>query len=228
MVVDAMSGQDALHSASRFQEVLDLTGFILTKLDGDARGGAALSIRAVTDRPIKYAGHGEGLEALEPFHPERMASRILGMGDVLTLVEKAQAAWDRDQAEALVKKIRRESFTLEDFRAQIQQVRQIGPIEELLGLIPGMQPMKGGVDFGGGESRLTRFEAILNSMTREERQSPDVINGSRRRRIARGSGTTVSEVNQLLRQFQQTERLMRQALKGGRKRSPMASFFSSP
>lgn len=222
LVVDAMTGQDALNAATAFHQALDLSGFIFTKLEGDARGGAALSVRAVTGRPIKFIGVGEKLEALEPFHPERMASRILGMGDVLSLVERAEAAVDRAEAEALARKIQRETYTLEDFREQLIQVRRMGSIEELIGMLPGLPA--GGADPQLDAKALTRTEAILNSMTAEERRNAGILNGSRRQRIAKGSGTSVAEVNQVLRQFQQTQRLMRQMVQAG-KRGRMRGMF---
>jgi signal recognition particle subunit SRP54 len=222
LVVDAMTGQDALNAATAFHQALDLSGFIFTKLEGDARGGAALSVRAVTGRPIKFIGVGEKLEALEPFHPERMASRILGMGDVLSLVERAEAAVDRAEAEALARKIQRETYTLEDFREQLTQVRRMGSIEELIGMLPGLPA--GGGDPQLDAKALTRTEAILNSMTPEERRNAGILNGSRRQRIAKGSGTSVAEVNQVLRQFQQTQRLMRQMVQAG-KRGRMRGMF---
>jgi signal recognition particle subunit SRP54 len=222
LVVDAMTGQDALNAATAFHQALDLSGFIFTKLEGDARGGAALSVRAVTGRPIKFIGVGEKLEALEPFHPERMASRILGMGDVLSLVERAEAAVDRAEAEALARKIQRETYTLEDFREQLTQVRRMGSIEELIGMLPGLPA--GGGDPQLDAKALTRTEAILNSMTPEERRNAGILNGSRRQRIAKGSGTSVAEVNLVLRQFQQTQRLMRQMVQAG-KRGRMRGMF---
>jgi signal recognition particle subunit SRP54 len=223
LVLDAMSGQDALNATTTFHSTLDLTGFILTKLDGDARGGAALSITSMTGRPIKFVGAGEGLDALEPFHPERMASRILGMGDILSLVERAEAAVERRRAEELARKIRHEAYTLEDFREQLLQVRRMGSIEELIGMLPGLPKGSGGVEVDG--KALVRMEAILNSMTREEQRNPAIMNGSRRKRIAKGSGTSVAEVNRLLRQFQQIQRLMRRVLRAdqrGRRVSPVA------
>lgn len=222
LVVDAMTGQDALNAATAFHQALDLSGFIFTKLEGDARGGAALSVRAVTGRPIKFIGVGEKLEALEPFHPERMASRILGMGDVLSLVERAEATVDRAEAEALARKIQRETYTLEDFREQLTQVRRMGSIEELIGMLPGLPAGSGDAQLDA--KALTRTEAILNSMTAEERRNAGILNGSRRQRIAKGSGTSVAEVNQVLRQFQQTQRLMRQMVQAG-KRGRMRGMF---
>lgn len=215
LVLDAMTGQDAWSAATKFHSALDLTGFILTKLDGDARGGAALSLTAVTGRPIKFVGVGEGLDALEPFHPERMASRILGMGDILSLVERAEAAAEQLQAEELARKIRQETYTLEDFREQLRQVRRMGSLEELIGMLPGLPSGPGEVEVDG--KALVKMEAILNSMTGEERRNPTIINGSRRRRIAKGSGTSVVEVNRLLRQFHQIQRVMRQVLRAGPK-----------
>ncbi|HWP85752.1 MAG TPA: signal recognition particle protein [Terriglobia bacterium] len=209
LVADAMTGQDAVRSAEEFHSRLGLTGVILTKLDGDARGGAALSIRAVTGQPIKFIGVGEKFDQLEPFHPDRMASRILGMGDVASLIEKAQAVVDRDAAEELGRKLRENTFTLEDFREQIRQARKMGPLQQLAEMLP---------SFGGGqaipresldERELVRVEAIINSMTDQERSHPQILNGSRRKRIARGSGTSVQEVNQLLKQYDQARKLMR-------------------
>ncbi|MGH7409900.1 MAG: signal recognition particle protein, partial [Candidatus Methylomirabilis sp.] len=194
MVADAMSGQDAVTSALRFDGDLGLTGYILTKLDGDARGGAALSIRSVTGKPIKFIGVGEKLDALEPFHPERLASRILGMGDILSLVEKAQAAVDQEQAKELAQKIRSEGFTLDDFRLQLRQLKDLGPLDQVMEMIPGFSRHKEMVDPDAAEQGFKRAEAIINSMTRKERESPGLLNGSRRQRIAAGSGTSVAEV----------------------------------
>ena len=188
-----------------------MDGVILTKMDGDERGGAALSIRAVSGAPIRFIGVGEKLEALEVFHPERMASRILGMGDVLTLVEKAQETIDEKEAERLHKKILKEAFTLEDFLGQIKQLKKMGPLEDIIGMVPGFSKLKG-IDLD--ERALIRVEAIINSMTPEERLNPDMINGSRRRRIALGSGTRVQEINRLLRDFQQVKKLFKHAKKG--------------
>ena len=215
MVADAMTGQDAVNSALRFDADLGLTGFVLTKLDGDARGGAALSIRSVTGKPIKFVGVGEKLDALEPFHPDRMASRILGMGDILTLVEKAQATVDHKRAAELTQRIVSENFGLEDFRLQLRQLKELGPLEQVMGMIPGLSQQKGLADSGAAERGIKQAEAIINSMTRKEREVPGLINGSRRRRIAAGSGTSVAEVNRLLKQFSQAQRLMRQLLPGG-------------
>jgi len=212
MVVDAMTGQDAVNSASSFHQALDLTGIILTKLDGDTRGGAALSIRAVTGTPIKFVGVGEKLEALEVFHPDRMASRILGMGDVLGLVERAQEAFDAKQAATLEKKLKTQRFTLEDFRDQLRQVRGMGPLEQLVGMIPGLSRLKGLPDASAQERELKHVEAIIDSMTAGERQRPEILNGSRRKRIATGSGTSVAEVNRLLKQFADMQKMMRQLM----------------
>lgn len=210
LVVDAMTGQDAVTVAQQFQERVGIDGVVLTKLDGDARGGAALSVREVTGKPIKFAGMGEKTDALEPFHPDRMASRILGMGDVLSLIEKAQAGFDARKAREMEEKLRRQEFTLEDFRDQLKQVARLGPLEELLGMIPGLGKFKN--QFRGGEEakkELTRAEAIINSMTPEERRDPSIIDGSRRKRIARGSGTQVQDVNRLLRDFEQVQKMFK-------------------
>jgi len=218
LVADAMTGQDAVNIAKSFNERLGIDGIILTKMDGDARGGAALSIKSVTQKPIKFIGVGEKLDALEVFHPDRMASRILGMGDVLTLIEKAESVFDEKKAKELEKKIRKDSFTLEDFRDQLQQVRKMGSLESILGMIPGLsKQMKGmgSVDFD--EKGLVRVEAIINSMTPRERINHLIINGSRRLRIARGSGTSVQEVNQLLKRYAQARKMMKQFSKMGEK-----------
>ena len=215
LVVDAMTGQDAVNVAEEFHRRLGIDGVILTKLDGDARGGAALSVRAVTGRPIKFVGLGERVDQLEPFHPERMASRILGMGDVLSLIEKAQAAFDAEQARRFERKLREQRFDLEDFLEQLRQVRKLGPLDQLLAMIPGL----GGRvrDLSVDERELRRIEAIIQSMTPEERRHPEIINASRRRRIARGSGTRVQDVNRLLKQFAETQRLMKQVTGAARK-----------
>jgi signal recognition particle subunit SRP54 len=216
MVLDAMTGQDAVNSAASFHQRLGLTGLILTKLDGDTRGGAALSIRSVTGAPIKFIGIGEKLDALEVFHPDRMASRILGMGDVLGLVEKAEKVVDAKQAAALQKKIKAQSFTLEDFRDQLRQVRGMGPLDQLIGMIPGLSRVKNLPDTETQEQELKRVEAIIDSMTPTERQRPDILNGSRRKRIAGGSGTTVADVNRLLKQFTEMQKMMRQLMQAGK------------
>lgn len=210
LVVDAMTGQDAVNVAEAFNNDLGVDGTILTKLDGDARGGAALSIKAVTGCPIKFAGMGEKLDALEPFHPDRMASRILGMGDVLSLIEKAQSTFDIEQAEELERKMRKDDFTLDDFLVQMQQVRKMGSFEQILGMIPGMGSIKkqlGDIDFDGKEIR--QIEAIIRSMTPKERRDISIINGSRRKRIAVGSGTRVQDVNKLLKQFGEARKMMK-------------------
>lgn len=210
LVVDAMTGQDAVNVAEAFNNDLGIDGTILTKLDGDARGGAALSIKAVTGCPIKFAGMGEKLDALEPFHPDRMASRILGMGDVLSLIEKAQGAFDAKEAEELERKMRKDDFTLDDFLTQMQQVRKIGSFEQILGMIPGMGNIKkqlGEIDFDGKE--IKQIEAIIRSMTPKERRDISIINGSRRKRIAVGSGTRVQDVNKLLKQFGEARKMMK-------------------
>jgi len=209
-VADAMTGQDAVKSAKVFNENLDVTGIILTKLDGDARGGAALSIKSVTEKPIKFIGVGERYDDLEPFYPDRIVSRILGMGDVLSLIEKAEAAIDRKEAQQLEEKIRKESFTLEDFRSQLRHIGKMGPLSQILSLFPGVSKLKGMDLSEVSEGDLKRIEAIINSMTMEERLNHTIINGSRRKRIARGSGTSVQEVNQLLRQFAQTKKMIKQ------------------
>ncbi|MBI4591285.1 MAG: signal recognition particle protein [Candidatus Rokubacteria bacterium] len=210
LVVDAMTGQDAVTMAERFNRAVGIDAVIMTKLDGDARGGAALSIRQAAGRPIAFVGTGEKPDALEPFHPDRMASRILGMGDVLSLVEKAQATVDEAKAEALAKKIREESFTLEDFADQLKQLRSMGPLGELLEMIPFFKGAKGlPTELRGEEAELGRYEAIIGSMTPEERREPPIINGSRRNRIARGSGTSVQDVNRLLKQYAQLKKMMR-------------------
>jgi len=210
LVVDAMTGQDAVTVAEHFDKGLGIDGVILTKLDGDARGGAALSIKAVTGKPIKFAGMGEKLDALEPFHPDRMASRILGMGDVLSLIEKAEQSIDFEQAKALEKKMRTEEFTLEEFLEQMHQVRKLGPLDQLLGMIPGMGNMKKMQGVEVSEKEMKRVEAIILSMTKKERRNPNIIDGSRRKRIASGSGTQVQDVNRLLKQFTEVKKMMKQ------------------
>jgi len=210
LVVDAMTGQDAVNVAQSFNELLGLTGVVLTKLDGDTRGGAALSIRAVSNTPIKFVGLGGKLDALETFHPERMASRILGMGDVLTLIEKAQANVDEEKAKELEKKMRTASFTLEDFLEQLGQVRNMGPLDELLKMMPGANKIKGLDNLQIDEKQISHVEAIIQSMTKEEKEHPEIINASRRKRIAKGSGRTVPEVNRLLKQFEDMKKMMKQ------------------
>jgi len=225
LVVDAMTGQDAVNVAEAFNERLELGGVILTKLDGDARGGAALSVKAVTGKPIKFVGVSEKMDGLEPFHPDRMASRILGMGDLLTLIEKAAQAVDQEKAEKMAAKLKEAEFTLEDFLEQIGQMKEMGPIDQLMGMIPGL----GAKQFRGLEvddSHLKKIEAIINSMTPEERRRPEIIGGSRRKRIALGSGTKVQDVNRLLKQFAQTKQMLKQfASPKGRKKRGMFSLF---
>ena len=209
-----MTGQDAVKSAKQFHERLGITGVVLTKMDGDARGGAALSIRAVTGQPLKFIGTGEKFDALEPFHPDRMASRILGMGDVLSLIEKVGDQIDNREAEKMQQKILDNDFSLEDFRDQLKQLRKLGPLESLLKMMPDMGPLKGMKDVQVDEGELTRIVAIIDSMTAKERRNHMLINGSRRRRIAKGSGTTVQQVNSLLKQYGQARKMMR-GLTGG-------------
>ena len=210
LVVDAMTGQDAVTMAQRFQAEVGYDGVILTKLDGDARGGAALSIRSVTGKPIVFCGVGERVDALEPFHPDRLASRILGMGDVLSLVERAQAVVDADHAAELAQKIREESFTLEDFAEQLRQLKKMGPLEQIMDMVPLFKGQKLATgDLGAEQRDLARFEAIIGSMTPAERRTPAIIGGDRRLRIARGSGTTVQDVNRLLKQYAQLRKMMK-------------------
>jgi len=208
-VADAMTGQDAVKSADEFHKRVGITGAILTKMDGDARGGAALSIRHVTGQPLKFVGVGEKFDALEPFHPDRAASRILGMGDVLSFIEKVQEQVDEKKAEEMQRKLLDNEFTLEDFRDQLRQLRKLGPLESLLSMMPGLGPLKGLKDVKIDEKELTRVVAIIDSMTPRERANHMIINGSRRRRIAKGSGTTVQEVNQLLKQYAQARKMMK-------------------
>lgn len=228
LVVDAMLGQDAVNVAQTFNEMLDITGVVLTKLDGDTRGGAALSVRYVTGKPIKYVGVGEKLDAIEPFYPDRMASRILGMGDVLSLIEKAEAAYDEEQAAELERKIRSSSFTLDDFLAQFRQIKKMGPMKDILAKLPGIDQSKlenATID----ERAIDRMEAIILSMTPKERQKPAIINVPRKKRIAAGSGTKVEDVNRLLKQFDQTCKMMKE-LSGGklRKRLKKGRFGGFP
>jgi signal recognition particle subunit SRP54 len=211
LVVDAMTGQDAVTVADRFNQAVGIDAVILTKLDGDSRGGAALSVRHVTGRPIAFVGVGEKTDALEQFHPDRLASRILGMGDVLSLVEKAQAVVDQTKAEELARRLREDTFSLEDFREQLAQLRKMGPLDQVLGMLPFGKMLKGAPkDIDGESADLGRFDAIIGSMTPGERRNPEVINGSRRQRIARGSGTSVQDVNRLLKQFAQLRKVMKQ------------------
>ncbi|GIN57540.1 signal recognition particle protein [Lederbergia ruris] len=210
LVVDAMTGQDAVNVAQAFNDQLEITGVVLTKLDGDTRGGAALSIRAVTEKPIKFVGMGEKMDALEAFHPERMASRILGMGDMLTLIEKAQVSVDEEKAKELEQKIRHASLDFDDFLEQLSQMRNMGPLDELLKMMPGANKIKGMNNLQIDEKQINRVEAIIHSMTPQEKQQPDIINAGRRRRIAKGSGTTIQEVNRLLKQFEEMKKMMKQ------------------
>ena len=225
LVVDAMTGQDAVNAAEGFHEKVSLTGLIMTKMDGDARGGAALSVTRVTGVPIKYMGVGERPDALEHFYPDRMASRILDMGDVLTLIEKAQESVDENQAKEMERKFREASFDLEDFLTQIQAVKKMGSLSQIMEMIPGMGQMSSKLKAGAlDDGQIERVEAIIRSMTREERQKPEIINGSRRRRISRGSGTTPQDVNQLLNQFRQTQKMMRQLSRSRNPKNLMSLF----
>ena len=231
LVVDAMTGQDAVNVAQSFNEQLELGGIVLTKLDGDARGGAALSVKAVTGKPIKYVGVSEKMDGLEPFHPDRMASRILGMGDMLTLIEKAVSAVDEEKAEKVAAKLKDAEFTLEDFQDQLSQMKEMGPIDQLIGMIPGMGNIKQLQNLDVDESHFKKIEAIIQSMTPEERRRPEIIGGSRRKRIAAGSGTRIQDVNRLLKQFSQTKQMLKQFSgnpKGkpkGRRKKGMFSLF---
>ncbi|GIO83876.1 signal recognition particle protein [Paenibacillus faecis] len=210
LVVDAMTGQDAVNVAESFNKQLELTGVVLTKLDGDTRGGAALSVKAVTRCPIKFAALGEKIDALEPFHPERMASRILGMGDMLSLIEKAQSNIDAEKAKEMERKMRNAEFTFDDFLEQMDQVKKLGPIDQIMDMIPGMGKMKQMKDIKVDEKQMSRVEAIVHSMTKQEKQNPDMINHSRRKRIAAGSGTSLADVNRLIKQFDEMRRMMKQ------------------
>jgi signal recognition particle subunit SRP54 len=227
LIVDAMTGQDAVAVAEAFNQRLSVDGFILTKLDGDARGGAALSLRAVTQKPIKFIGVGEKLDALEPFHPERMSSRILGMGDVLSLIERVEETIDAKMAAELEAKIRSNRFDLEDYLNQLRQVRRMGPLEQILSMIPGFGQLKQLGNLEVDEGVVKKQEAIIQSMTLEERRNPEILNGSRKRRIARGSGTSVQEVNRLLNSYQQMRTMMRQLMDAekGKRRGPIRIPF---
>jgi signal recognition particle subunit SRP54 len=225
LVVDAMTGQDAVNSAKAFNEALELDGVIMTKLDGDARGGAALSVKQVTGVPIKYVGTGEHLDALEEFHPERMAQRILGMGDMLSLIEKAEDSLDQEQAMQAAQKLVEGDFDLEDFLKQLQQVKKMGPISKLLEMIPGMSQFSDQLTPEVTEDQFKQIESLIQSMTRQERQDPRILNASRKRRIAQGSGRTVQQVNQLLHEFRQMQRMMKQMTGGkGMGRNLMSLF----
>ena len=222
LVVDAMTGQDAVNVAQSFNDQLGLTGAVLTKLDGDTRGGAALSIRAVTNTPIKFVGLGEKLDAFETFHPERMASRILGMGDVLTLIEKAQENVDQEKAKELEQKLRNASFTLDDFLDQLSQVKKMGPLGDILKMMPGANKIKGLNDLQIDDKQIAHVEAIIQSMTKQEKIQPDIINSSRRKRIARGSGRPVQEINRLLKQFEEMKKMMK--MMGGAQKGKKKGF----
>ena len=217
LTVDAMTGQDAVNVAKSFNDLLDITGVVLTKMDGDTRGGAALSVKYITGKPIKFIGTGEKLDAIELFHPDRVASRILGMGDILSLIEKAEAAYDEKQAKELERKMREQTFSLEDFLMQMRQLKKMGNLEQLLGMMPGMNAgalKNAQID----EHQMDKIEAIILSMTKEERLKPEIINGSRRKRIANGSGTTVEDINKLLKQFEQMRKMMKQLSGKGARR----------
>ncbi|NLL70161.1 MAG: signal recognition particle protein [Epulopiscium sp.] len=225
LVVDAMTGQDAVNVAEHFNTMLEIDGVILTKLDGDTRGGAALSVRSVTQKPIKFAGMGEKLEDLHPFYPDRMASRILGMGDILTLIEKAQDSIDEKKAAELEQKIRTAEFSFEDFLDQMQQVKKMGPLNQLIGMIPGINQQMADIDID--EKEIARVEAIILSMTPEERRNPAILNSSRKRRIALGCGLNIQEINKLVKQFEQTRKMMKQfsGMMKGKKGKPKFPFF---
>lgn len=225
LVADAMTGQDAVNLAVKFDQVLDITGVILSKMEGDARGGAALSVMAVTNKPIKFVGIGESMDALEPFYPDRMSSRILGMGDVLSLIDKAQAEFDQKEAIRLARKIKKEEFDLEDFKKQLGYIQKMGSLEQILGMIPGTGKMMKAGRLKTDEKELVRVEAIINSMTPEERRNHRIISGSRRKRIAMGSGTRVEDVNRLLNNFIQTKNMLKKFSRGGLKGlSSLAGF----
>ena len=226
LVVDAMTGQDAVQVASEFHSQLSLTGLILTKMDGDARGGAALSVRWVTGVPIKFIGIGEKVDAFEPFYPDRLASRILGMGDMLTFIEKAEKTFDQKQAKELEKKVRTATFGLDDFLAQLKEIKKMGSLAQLVEMIPGLSQVAGQLPEGAAEEQLKKVEAIILSMTPEERQNPVIIDGSRRRRIARGSGLTPQDVNQVLNRFRQTQKLMKMGIGGKLPRGLKGMFYS--
>ena len=226
LVVDAMTGQDAVRVANEFHSRLNLTGLILTKMDGDARGGAALSIRWVSGVPIKFIGIGERVDAFEPFHPDRLASRILGMGDMLTFIEKAEKALDQQQAKELEKKVRTASFDLDDFLHQLKELQKMGPLAQIVEMLPGMSRLKGRLPDGAEEKQLKKIEAIILSMTPQEKHNPSLIDGSRRRRIARGSGATVQDVNQLLNRFHQMQKLMKMGI-GGKLPRNLSEIFHS-
>jgi len=225
LVADAMTGQDAVNLAVKFNQILDITGVILSKMEGDARGGAALSVMAVTNKPIKFVGIGEGMDALEPFYPDRMSSRILGMGDVLSLIDKAQAEFDQKEAMELARKIKKEEFDLEDFKKQLASIQKMGSLEQIMGMIPGVGKMMKAGRLKTDEKELVRVEAIINSMTPKEKRNHRIISGSRRKRIAMGSGTRVEDVNRLLKNFIQTKNMLKKFSRGGLKDlSSLAGF----
>lgn len=224
LVIDSMTGQDAVNVAKSFDEALGIDSVLLTKLDGDTRGGAALSVRAVTGKPIKFAGVGEKLEDLEPFHPDRMASRILGMGDVLTLIEKAQTEYDDKEAEKMVKKLKENKFDLNDLLDQMKQIKKLGPLQQIMSMLPGVKGQLSDEDAEKGERQLKLTEAIINSMTTAEREKPEIVNPQRKRRIAAGSGTKVEDVNRLLKQYEQMKKMMKQFSSMGKKGKKMHGF----
>jgi len=224
LVVDAMTGQDAVQAAEEFHSRVSLTGLILTKMDGDARGGAALSIRWVSGIPIKFIGIGEKVDAFEPFHPDRLASRILGMGDILTFIEKAEATFDQQQAKELERKVRTATFDLDDFLSQLRMVKKMGPVAQLVEMLPGLPQLAKQLPEGAQEAQLKKIEAMILSMTPEERHNPSIIDGSRRRRIVQGSGTKPQDINQLLNQFRQMQKLMKMGIKGKLPRNIMETF----
>ena len=225
LVADAMTGQDAVNLAVKFNQILDITGVILSKMEGDARGGAALSVMAVTNKPIKFVGIGEGMDALEPFYPDRMSSRILGMGDVLSLIDKAQSEFDQKEAMELARKIKKEEFDLEDFKKQLASIQKMGSLEQIMGMIPGIGKMMKAGRLKTDEKELVRVEAIINSMTPKEKRNHRIISGSRRKRIAMGSGTRVEDVNRLLKNFIQTKNMLKKFSRGGLKDlSSLAGF----
>ncbi|MER2262728.1 MAG: signal recognition particle protein [Psychrobacillus sp.] len=229
LVVDAMTGQDAVNVANNFNESIGITGVVLTKLDGDTRGGAALSIRSITQKPIKFVGMGEKMDALETFHPERMASRILGMGDMMSLIEKAQANVDEEKAKELEEKFRTQSFTFDDFLEQLSQVKQMGPLDEILKMLPGANKIKGLENAKVDEKQMDRVEAIIYSMTTQEKTNPEIINGARKKRIAKGSGTSIQDINRLLKQFEEMKKMMKQMTnmqQKGKKKMKMPGFDS--
>ena len=229
LVVDAMTGQDAVNVANNFNDSIGITGVVLTKLDGDTRGGAALSIRSITQKPIKFVGMGEKMDALETFHPERMASRILGMGDMMSLIEKAQANVDEEKAKELEEKFRTQSFTFDDFLEQLSQVKQMGPLDEILKMLPGANKIKGLENAKVDEKQMDRVEAIIYSMTTQEKTNPEIINGARKKRIAKGSGTSIQDINRLLKQFEEMKKMMKQMTnmqQKGKKKMKMPGFDS--